>query len=183
VSFLCYPTILALSASNALGNARMLESAMLSPTSQSSFPNSRYQQDDGMIQEYLSPFSIGKIDEPGGREMGDVTSIWIVELYEAYKGTVASCHHCLVIRSATRPLTAIAPSRFPAFACRQARVTWTCCPKCTRRCKGPPSGRSRGPSPTACPPPSSAPTTSSAWSATGATSSEAVHACMQACRA
>ena len=36
-------------------------------------------------QEYLGDFGVGPIDVPGGRTMGDVTTVWILELLELYK--------------------------------------------------------------------------------------------------
>lgn len=42
---------------------------------------------DGAIQEFLGPFGVGPFDVPGGRIMGDTTTLWIVELYEMWRNT------------------------------------------------------------------------------------------------
>lgn len=39
----------------------------------------------GYIQEFLGPFGVGPFDVPGGRIMGDTTTLWIVELYELWR--------------------------------------------------------------------------------------------------
>ena len=41
----------------------------------------------GYIQEFLGPFGVGPFDVPGGRIMGDTTTLWIVELLELYRHT------------------------------------------------------------------------------------------------
>ena len=50
----------------------------------------KYQQADGMIQEYFTPGCAGDTapyDRPGGRRMGDVTTIFILETLELYRWT------------------------------------------------------------------------------------------------
>jgi non-lysosomal glucosylceramidase len=42
---------------------------------------------DGYIQEFLGPFYVGPFDVPGGRIMGDTTTLWIVELFEVWRNT------------------------------------------------------------------------------------------------
>ena len=44
---------------------------IVTPTASSSIP-----------QEYLGAFGLGPFDTPGGRTMGDTTTLWAVELYE-----------------------------------------------------------------------------------------------------
>ena len=41
----------------------------------------------GVIQEFLGPFGVGPFDVPGGRIMGDTTSIWCLELLEVWRQT------------------------------------------------------------------------------------------------
>lgn len=45
------------------------------------------QDASGYIQEFLGPFGVGPFDIPGGRIMGDTTTLWVVELYEVWKET------------------------------------------------------------------------------------------------
>ena len=45
------------------------------------------QATDGHIWEYLGSFSLGPIDEPGGRIMGDTTTLWVMEVFELWKHT------------------------------------------------------------------------------------------------
>jgi non-lysosomal glucosylceramidase len=50
----------------------------------------KYQQTDGMIQETFTPGCTGSThtyDQPGGRRMGDVTTIFILETLELYRWT------------------------------------------------------------------------------------------------
>lgn len=42
---------------------------------------------DGYIQEFLGPFGQGPFDVPGGRIMGDTTSLWLLELLEVWRHT------------------------------------------------------------------------------------------------
>jgi non-lysosomal glucosylceramidase len=42
---------------------------------------------DGMIQEYLASFNLGPMDQPGGRTMADVTTIWLLNLLDIYRNT------------------------------------------------------------------------------------------------
>jgi non-lysosomal glucosylceramidase len=41
----------------------------------------------GVIQEFLGPFGVGPFDVPGGRIMGDTTTLWVVELLELWRST------------------------------------------------------------------------------------------------
>jgi len=41
----------------------------------------------GFIQEFLGPFGVGPFDVPGGRIMGDTTTLWVVELLELWQET------------------------------------------------------------------------------------------------
>ena len=41
----------------------------------------------GYIQEFLGPFGVGPFDVPGGRIMGDTTTLWVVELLELWQST------------------------------------------------------------------------------------------------
>ena len=41
----------------------------------------------GYIQEFLGPFGVGPFDVPGGRIMGDTTTLWLSELYEIWLST------------------------------------------------------------------------------------------------
>ena len=45
------------------------------------------QDASGFIQEFLGPFGVGPFDVPGGRIMGDTTTLWVVELLELWRGT------------------------------------------------------------------------------------------------
>lgn len=45
------------------------------------------QAKDGHIYEYLGSFGLGPIDVPGGRTMGDTTSLWVVEILEVWRHT------------------------------------------------------------------------------------------------
>jgi non-lysosomal glucosylceramidase len=45
------------------------------------------QDPTGFIYEYLGPFGVGPFDVPGGRIMGDTTTLWVVELLELYRNT------------------------------------------------------------------------------------------------
>lgn len=45
------------------------------------------QDASGFIYEFLGPFGVGPFDVPGGRIMGDTTTLWIVELLELYRNT------------------------------------------------------------------------------------------------
>eukprot|EP00698_Gefionella_okellyi_P024626 TRINITY_DN8763_c0_g1_i1.p1 TRINITY_DN8763_c0_g1~~TRINITY_DN8763_c0_g1_i1.p1 ORF type:complete len:1014 (+),score=226.22 TRINITY_DN8763_c0_g1_i1:103-3144(+) len=45
------------------------------------------QPEDGHIWEYLASFGLGPMDQWGGRIMGDVTSVWLIELWEIYSQT------------------------------------------------------------------------------------------------
>ena len=41
----------------------------------------------GFIQEFLGPFGVGPFDVPGGRIMGDTTTLWLVEVMELWKSS------------------------------------------------------------------------------------------------
>jgi non-lysosomal glucosylceramidase len=41
----------------------------------------------GFIPEFLGPFGVGPFDVPGGRIMGDTTTLWVVELFEVWRET------------------------------------------------------------------------------------------------
>ena len=45
------------------------------------------QAPDGHLPEYLGSFGLGPLDIPGGRTMGDTTTIWIIETLELYLHT------------------------------------------------------------------------------------------------
>lgn len=45
------------------------------------------QATDGHIWEYLGSFSLGPLDQPGGRTMGDTTTLWVMELLELWHNT------------------------------------------------------------------------------------------------
>lgn len=45
------------------------------------------QAPDGHIPEFLGPFGVGPFDVPGGRIMGDTTTLWVVELFELWRST------------------------------------------------------------------------------------------------
>jgi len=45
------------------------------------------QDASGFIQEFLGPFGVGPFDIPGGRIMGDTTTLWVVELLELWRNT------------------------------------------------------------------------------------------------
>lgn len=45
------------------------------------------QDASGFIYEFLGPFGVGPFDIPGGRIMGDTTTIWIIELLEVWQNT------------------------------------------------------------------------------------------------
>jgi hypothetical protein len=45
------------------------------------------QATDGHIWEYLGSFGLGPLDVPGGRIMGDTTSLWVVEVLEVWRNT------------------------------------------------------------------------------------------------
>lgn len=45
------------------------------------------QDASGFIQEFLGPFGVGPFDVPGGRIMGDTTTLWVVELFEVWRET------------------------------------------------------------------------------------------------
>lgn len=45
------------------------------------------QDASGFIYEFLGPFGVGPFDVPGGRIMGDTTTLWIVELFEVWRET------------------------------------------------------------------------------------------------
>jgi len=41
----------------------------------------------GYVNEYLGSFGLGPFDQPGGRIMGDTTTLWIVEMWELWRQT------------------------------------------------------------------------------------------------
>jgi len=45
------------------------------------------QMPEGYIQEFLGPFGAGPFDVPGGRIMGDTTSMWVIGLFEMWRHT------------------------------------------------------------------------------------------------
>ena len=45
------------------------------------------QAPEGYIQEFLGPFGLGPFDIPGGRIMGDTTTLWVVELLELWRSS------------------------------------------------------------------------------------------------
>jgi hypothetical protein len=45
------------------------------------------QASDGHIQEYLGAFGLSPFDTPGGRVMGDTTTLWLLELFETYSNS------------------------------------------------------------------------------------------------
>jgi non-lysosomal glucosylceramidase len=45
------------------------------------------QDTSGFIYEFLGPFGVGPFDVPGGRIMGDTTTLWVVELLEVWQNT------------------------------------------------------------------------------------------------
>ena len=45
------------------------------------------QDPTGFIYEFLGPFGVGPFDVPGGRIMGDTTTLWVIELLELWRQT------------------------------------------------------------------------------------------------
>ena len=45
------------------------------------------QASDGHVEEVLAAFNHGPLDQPGGRIMGDTTSLYVLEAYELYRHT------------------------------------------------------------------------------------------------